>query len=255
MSMAYLDKARLVTVDNKHEKHDHLEFLFNPTSYSVSKAAKWNRPTTKGATTTSTPEFAGTDPASVQMEVLFDRWEPPHKDHGKKPPGKRPGVARDVKDLDVSVDVRKLFEWLKPTRKSHKTHKPQPPVLQFQWGTNHALSWFTGYLKSVNAKYTMFWHDGTPTRATVTLTLEEVPTVPKDQRQNPTSGGVGGHRTHVMTAGDSLQSIAYTEYGDATLWRGLAELNGIDDPLRVPTGTGLAIGAADDTAPVMGTER
>jgi nucleoid-associated protein YgaU len=230
MSAARSGKARLVTVD---DKKDHLEFVFNPTQYSVSKAAKWNRPTTKGAPKTSAPEFAGTDPASVQMEVFFDRWETP--------------------DGDVSKDVQKLFEWLKPTRKSHKDHKPQPPILAFDWGSHHALSWFNGYLKSVNAKYTMFRQDGTPTRATASITLEEVPT--EAEGQNPTSGGVAAHRTHVTTAGDSLHSVAHREYGDAGLWRGLAEMNGIDDPMRVPAGTVLVLGDIDELAHPAMAER
>jgi hypothetical protein len=231
MSTAPARKACLFAVDNRQDK---LDFLFNPTSYSVSKAAKWNRPTTKGHKKASPPEFTGTDPASVQMELLFDRWE-------------RRG--------DVSKDVEKLLQWLQPTPKSHAANKPQPALLGFDWGKNHALTWFTGFLKSVNAKYTMFRQDGTPTRATVSITLEEVATEHKTQNQNPTSGGAGGHRTHVMTAGDSLQSLAYDEFGDAHAWRRIAELNDVDDPLRVPTGTTLAIGTEDDLPAVTGAER
>lgn len=225
------DKASLHTVDTGEK----LEFLFNPTSYSVSKTATWNRPTTKGAAKASAPEFAGTEPASVQMELLFDRWETPGG--------------------DVSKDVAKLLEWLEPTRASYSANKPQPPLLRFDWGSNQALTWFTGFLKSVNASYTMFRKDGTPTRATVSISLEEVAPNQQSQNQNPTSGGPGGHRTRVMTAGDSLQSLAYAEYGDATEWRRIAELNGIDDPLRVPSGTTLAIGADDGLAAVAGAER
>jgi hypothetical protein len=223
MSTAHAEKACLFAVDNRADK---LDFLFNPTSYSVSKAATWKRSTAKGNKKASPPEFTGTDPASLQMELLFDRWE--------------------TLGGDVSGDVGKLFGWLQPTPPSHAANKPQPPILGFEWGRKHPLSWFTGFLKSVNAKYTMFRQDGTPTRATASITLEEVPADPQGQLQNPTSGGVGGHRTHIMTAGDSLQSLAYAEFGDATLWRRIALLNDIDDPLRVPTGTTLIIGRADD---------
>jgi hypothetical protein len=223
VSTTHAEKASLLTVDTG----ERLEFLFNPTSYSVSKAATWNRPTTKGAQKATAPEFAGTDPASVQMELLFDRWET---------------------SGDVSKDVAKLLLWLQPTRPSHTANKPQPPLLRFDWGNNHALTWFTGFLKSVNAKYTMFRQDGTPTRATVSISLEEVS--PDQKPQNPSSGSAGGHRTHVVTAGDSLHSLAYAEYGDATEWRRIAELNGVDDPLRVPTGTTLMIGT-DDGVPAM----
>jgi hypothetical protein len=204
---------------------DHLEFLFNPTSYSVSKAAKWNRTVTKGAKDTPPPEYAGIDPAQLQMEILLDAWESPGG--------------------DVSEKVDKLLSWLKPTAKSLERKKPQPPVLQFTWGGT--LSWFSGYLKSMSAKYVMFRPDGTPTRATVTISLEEVPH--GAENQNPTSGGVTGHRTRVTTAGDSLQSIAHEEYGNPGTWRRLAELNDIDDPLRVAAGTTLLIATDDELEP------
>ena len=101
----------------------------------------------------------------------------------------------------------------KPTPSSVKKKKPQPPILTFTWGTNEALDGFQAYLKSVSAKYTMFKPDGTPTRATANITLEEAPADPK--KQNPTSGAIHGRAVHVVRDGDSLTSIAYDEYGDA----------------------------------------
>ena len=47
--------------------------------------------------------------------------------------------------------------------------------------------------------------------------------------------------THVVRDGDSIHSVAHTAYGDATLWRRIAEANGIDDPLSLPRGTVLSI--------------
>jgi nucleoid-associated protein YgaU len=51
---------------------------------------------------------------------------------------------------------------------------------------------------------------------------------------------------HTVVAGDSLPSIAWREYGDPTLWRPIAERNGIDDPMRLPAGTALLIPAAEE---------
>ena len=48
-------------------------------------------------------------------------------------------------------------------------------------------------------------------------------------------------RVHTVTDGDSLQSIAYKNYGDATRWRTLAEANGIDNPLTLRRGHELTI--------------
>jgi nucleoid-associated protein YgaU len=63
---------------------------------------------------------------------------------------------------------------------------------------------------------------------------------------NPTSGGPAGRRSHTIGAGDTLHSIAQREYGKPGLWRGLADVNGIDDPLRVAVGTSVLIPPRED---------
>ena len=74
----------------------------------------------------------------------------------------------------------------------------------------------------MSAKYTLFDGSGNPLRVSANITLEEVPTDPKGQ--NPTSGSREGRRRHVLTEGETLQSIAWAEYGDATLWRAHRDL-------------------------------
>ena len=213
-------RASLVEVGGSKE----LKFRFNPKEYSTSKSATWNRPTNKSAKSSSKPEFGGVQPQSVSMELFFDDWE-------------NPGA-------DLVEDIQKLMAWLKPTNDSLSKKKPQPQILKFQWGGNQSLSEFKGFLKSVAVKYTMFKSDGKPVRATATITLEEVPDEPK--KTNPTSGALTSRRTRVLGAGDSLQSIAYDEYGDPNLWRALALFNDIDDPLRMATGTRLLVPSPDE---------
>jgi nucleoid-associated protein YgaU len=216
-----MPKATLTAEDGSE-----LVFRFNPKEYSISKAATWNRPTNKGAKHATAPEFGGVGPQSVQMELFFDDWE---------------GSGNLVKDIHT------LLNWLKPTSRSiDQKKKPQPLALQFQWGGRQPLAGFRGFLKSVSARYTMFRNDGTPVRATAQITLEEIPSDPP--RTNPTSGASAGRRTHVMAAGDSLHSVAFREYDDPGLWRGLAAFNDIDDPLRVVPGRRLLVPTADEAA-------
>jgi nucleoid-associated protein YgaU len=207
----------------KDEAGKELTFRFNPKEYSISKSATWNRPTTKGAKRATKPEFGGVQPRSLQMELFFDDWE------GRK---------------DLVKDIETLLGWLQPTEKTINTKKPQPHLLTFKWGSKQGP--FKGFLKSVSAKYTMFDSDGGPVRATAQITLEEVAI--EAAGQNPTSGSAGSRRTHLVAAGDSLHSIAYAEYDDPNLWRGLAAYNGIDDPLRVTPGSRLLIPSADEAA-------
>jgi hypothetical protein len=66
--------------------------------------------------------------------------------------------------------------------------------------------------------------------------------------QNPTSHAVNSRRVHTMIDGDTLQSVAYRELGKPAYWRAIADLNGIDDPLRLPAGTVLLIPSLADAA-------
>jgi hypothetical protein len=213
-------KASLVSEDGTE-----LKFRFNPKEYSVSKSAEWTRPTNKGAKKAGKPEFQGSKPRAVSMELFFDDWE---------------GKGSLVKDIET------LLDWMTPTDKSLSNNQPHPHVLRFQWGGQQPLAQFKGFLKSVNAKFTLFKPDGTPIRATAGIQMEEIPQDP--QKTNPTSGSEAGRRSHVVAAGDSLHSLAYKEYGNPALWRGLADFNSIDDPLRVRPGTRLILPTAEEAS-------
>lgn len=212
---AKLEKARLRVVSGGAGGPPELRFAFNPTEYTVAKSGTWTRPPTKGARSASTPEYHGGNPMTLQLEIFFDAWE-------------------DAAG-DVTRPVKTLLEWTIPTESAHNRGPANPPLLTLEWGRNSTLTGFRGFLKSVSAKYTMFRGDGTPVRATATINLEEVPL--EKSGTNPTSGSLPGMRSHVMRDGDSLQSLAYSEYGNAALWRAVAAFNGIDDPLRVQPGS------------------
>ena len=44
-----------------------------------------------------------------------------------------------------------------------------------------------------------------------------------------------------MRDGDTLPSISYKAYGDATRWRLIAEANGVDNPLHLRRGASLSL--------------
>ena len=46
---------------------------------------------------------------------------------------------------------------------------------------------------------------------------------------------------HTVKDGDSLPSIAYEAYGDATEWRPIADANGIENPLHLRRGRALSL--------------
>lgn len=149
---------------------------------------------------------------------------------------------------DVPKTCDQLLDWSHPTViKGEKQTLTHLTTLKFQWGNFS----FMATLNTVNVTYTRFSSQGTPIRAKVTLTFHE-----KNSRRtgtNPSSGGLPDRRTHVMTSGECLPLVANTNYGGPGDWRPLAEVNHIDDPLRVPPGTVLYLpGPRELTRPGAG---
>ena len=198
-----------------------IDFQFNPKELTVGKSAKWSREAQKGSKKSGVPEFKGAEPSKVTLEMFLD--------------------ATDTMDDRVVQTVESLFACCVPTNDSHEKQKGSPPWVVFHWG---GLTGFTAYVSSVQVKYTLFTPGGMPIRATATVTIEEISG--EQPGQNPTSGGHPARRVHRVVDGDTLASIAWREYGDPNLWRALAERNGVDDPMRVRSGTSLLVPAADE---------
>jgi nucleoid-associated protein YgaU len=197
-----------------------VRFMFNPTEYTITAASSWKQTPAKGKDGPKS-EFTGTLPQTLAMDVMFvQEWGGGNKE-----------------THDVIADTFYLRELTKPSNDSIAKGKPSPPVLLFQWGDSPQF--YDCHLKSVTIRYTMFDSKGNPTRATASVVLERV--LAETPKQNPTSGGPVGNRAHVVSEGDSLASIAYREYDNAALWRGLADLNGIDDPMALRTGQRLIV--------------
>jgi contractile injection system tube protein len=197
-----------------------IKFQFNPKEITISKSAKWERTPTKGAKKAGPPQFSGSDPCKLTMEIFFD--------------------ATLNSDQSVVESVEKLFSCCVPLEKSLKENKPMPPLVVFKWG---GITSFPAYVSQVNVKYTRFAANGVPIRAVCTVNLEEMSA--EDLKQNPTSGVLAVERVHTMIAGDNLAGVSYQEYGDPALWRPLAEYNGVDDPMRIPNGTQILLPAAE----------
>jgi phage protein U len=206
-----------------------IEFQFNPTKYTVTRSASWTHaPKSTGITDTAAQYVGESSPAEIKIDdILFDAYE--------------------EATGDVSPAVKKLLDWTKPTAQSIDKKKPQPPILQFDWGGNPAIDEFKGYLESVSATYTMFNKSGKPIRAKCSISLKSV-TKLAEKAQNPTSGARESRRSHMLIEGESLHSIAYAEYGEARYWRALAAFNNIDNPLRLRPGSRILLPTAEEAA-------
>jgi hypothetical protein len=222
-----IDMGKMVKARLESDGAGSLEFQFNPAEYSVKKSATWNTPQrSMGTKAGPPPNFVGSNPQSISLQIFFDDWE----------------SGRET----VVKDVQLLLSWCTPTKESISNKTPQPPVLHFMWGSNPQLMDHKFYMESVSVKYTMFKPDGTPVRATADISLKEVPE--QLGAQNPTSGSINTRKTHVLSDGDTLQSIAASEYGNPNLWRGLADFNRIDDPMRLAIGSRILVPTKEEAA-------
>jgi len=119
-----------------------------------------------------------------------------------------------------------------------KNKKGRPPRVRFQWGQ----AWsFDAVITSITQKFTLFKADGTPVRATLDVSFQQVKDASLYPAQNPTSGGIGGERVWTVREGDTLSAIAYAEYGDSNRWRPIADANRLTRVRRLKPGTLLAI--------------
>jgi nucleoid-associated protein YgaU len=194
-----------------------IPFGLKPTDYTISASTSWKQTPAKGKSAPKS-EYTGSLPKTLTMDVLFVN-------------------NYTGKTVAVWLVCQELLNMTRPTPASVDKNKPSSPVLLFRWGK--LVPFMDCRLKSATIKYTMFDDQGEITMATASITLEEVESdLPG---QNPTSGGVPGNRAHVVSEGDSLPAIAFREYDDAALWRGLADLNGIDDPMRLRIGQRLIV--------------
>jgi nucleoid-associated protein YgaU len=196
-----------------------IDFQFNPKEVTITKSAKWEHKPGKHGQRPGPPEFTGPEPCKLTLEMFFD------------------GTAS--RDGSVVKAVESLFACCIPTDPTNL--KSQPPLVVLHWGS---ISSFPAFVTSVSAKYTLFGTDGTPIRAVCSVALEEMPGEP--WRQNPTSGSHDVRRVHCTVAGDTLASIAYAQYGDPGQWRAVAAYNGIDDPMRLPTGHSLLLPSLEE---------
>lgn len=196
-----------------------ITFMFNPTEYSFSKQVNWSTARERGANVPKL-EFEGGQPAQLTLRLFFDTGE----------------TGDDVREKYTNA----LWELAMVSRQKTDpaTNKGRPPECSFQWGKVWS---FKAVVTNLTQNFTMFLEDGTPTRATMDLTLKQVEDLDRFPAQNPTSGGVAGYRTRVVRQGETLDLIAAEEYGESHRWRFIATVNDIDDPRRLAAGAVLSL--------------
>lgn len=197
-----------------------LECYFNPTEYSISKSNDWKYKSVTG-TSFSPPEFGGGQPRQIELSLLFDQTFPPYT-------------------MSVRESTAALLDMMEvPSGKTGGSPTAVPPFVTFEWGRLV----FKGACVSLSVTYKLFEPNGDPLRADVKLTLKQAEAA--QQGQNPTTRATAGYGVHRVRDGDTLPSISYEAYGDATKWRMIAEANSVDNPLHLRRGSALSLPRLD----------
>ena len=116
------------------------------------------------------------------------------------------------------------------------SHLHAPNVVMFSWSADR----FQGVVTTYTEKFTMFDDSGNIVRARVSLGLKSY-IAAEDQFQQINPQSPDRTKTHVVQAGERLDSIAAREYGDPGQWSVIATANGIARPRILTPGTLLAI--------------
>jgi hypothetical protein len=157
------------------EKADPIHFMFNPTELKFSRSVAIDQApgstTRRGQNQTS---FKHPNPYQLTISnIILDTYE-------KK--GEERNVLKPLKPFTDAVAYIKEAG----TGQSGGRQARRPPIYLFTWGDHSYLRCF---IKSCNFRLTMFLPDGTPVRAIIDLTLEQVDNPQSQPSQSPPSVG------------------------------------------------------------------
>ena len=209
-------KASIKNLDEEGEQP--IECLFNPNEYTFSKKNRWSKGEVKGKNVPQL-EFGGGDSMTLKMQLFFDTYT----------------TGEDVRD--TTDRIWKLMNIIEG-KTDINSAKGRPPRVEFQWGSMWS---FRAVITEIIQKFTLFRYDGTPVRATLDVTFMQTEEEGRYPGQNPTTIGKPGYKRRLVKEGDSIDWIAYDEYGDSAMWRFIADTNNLDNPRRLRPGQVLAI--------------
>lgn len=200
---AQLTKAVIVNTGSG----ERIQVMYNPEEYRIDQG---NEIAEIGVPGRATPplQYVRGRVRTLSMELFFDTYE---------------------QGEDVRAHTQQVVGLLDPDPQTLA-----PPVLLFVMGTFS----FQCVLAEANQHFTMFLAAGTPVRARLSVRFQEYERVETEIRRGLF---VAPPTLHQLAAGDTLANLAAVYLGDAGRWREIADVNELDDPLRLEAGRPLVI--------------
>ncbi|MEH2166170.1 MAG: hypothetical protein V7K41_05750 [Nostoc sp.] len=145
-SQPQLEKAKLVAHNGEAPN---IEFMFNPTDISFSRTVKWeSQQGNRGTELLPKVNFSGVEPYKFTLkQLLYDTYE--------------------TKESVMTKYIDKIKKGVETIKGSPDK---RPPVYKLTWGSEYFYCVITSLTYTLN----MFLTDGTPVRALVDISLQEV---------------------------------------------------------------------------------
>jgi nucleoid-associated protein YgaU len=214
--LAFVPATLMIFLEPKVPIPIPLPILFNPEKLSFSRSVTW-RDKLNGARNTPKAEWKGGGPERLTLKLFLDQ-------------------------SFVPTGIMAYIFLLKQLLNRPPAIFDQPPLVQFVWGLTHSNM---SYVEGLDYEYTMFSPGGKPIQAEVTLRLVEQDMGWLNMLPiNPTSRSEA-RKTWRVIEGQTLDWIAFQEYGDAAHWRHIAKVNNLQNPLKLRAGQLLKLTPLD----------
>ena len=225
MSKAQLKKATITVLDGA-DKGKVIGVLFNPTEYSFERTNSYKATAVPGL---SSPllQFVNGECDQLSMELFLDDYTDPKGPTSLLQPETNP-LGKRLSDISKLLQI---------DRDLHA-----PPPVRFNWGPME----FAAVIEKLGRKVTMFHPDGSPARATLSVTFKEYRTL-RQQLEDPRRESADKTKRRVVVAREALWWIAAREYDDANEWTRIAEANDLDDPREIAPGDWLTLPAIENS--------
>ncbi len=173
-------KCTLLIVDLGMMK---VEATYNPKEVSIDKSVPWNKhKTSKGDNPIL--EFTDAEPKTLSVEFFFDTFEE-----------KESVYKKYISKLELATLIMQ----------GKSEDKKRPPTCILDWG---GMPKFVGVVESLSVKYTMFFPDGTPARATAAIKMKQATRVTKANDKSVGYDNADGSPANQENAPEGVSSTA-----------------------------------------------
>lgn len=212
--------------DEKFETAKGKPFIvqINPINYKRSHKINYSKKEGTGNNSKAL-QYDGHAPEVIDLTFTLDGTGAVEKE---KEAAKQIGRDEDYVNDRIKELKDKLFNY------DGENH--QPPFIAINWGGTYEM--FKGILSSLDIQYKLFWTNGKPLRAEITMKFDEFTSLEVKEKENNTSSPDLTHERTVV-AGDSLQILTRNVYGDPKYYLEVARVNNLENFRSIPNGTVL----------------